>query len=93
MVRRPFAAPVLLAVASVLAVLPARSEPSLRDQLITHYCSQAMAADFAKAGKTPPAGMVAFTCGCVLQQVDAQVSIDQAKTVCKQKAIQKYGAL
>ena len=86
-------APVLLVAASALAVLPAKAGASIRDQLINHYCSQAMAEEFTKSGKTPPAGMVAFTCGCVVQQVDAKVSIDEAKTVCKQQAIQKYGAI
>jgi hypothetical protein len=65
----------------------------MRDQMIHHFCSQAMAAELAKAGKTPPAGMVPFTCNCVVQQVDSGASVDQAKTVCKQQALQKYGTV
>jgi hypothetical protein len=49
-----------------------------------------MNADFAKAGKTPPAGMVAYTCNCVIQQVSARATIDQAKAICQQQATAKF---
>jgi hypothetical protein len=49
-----------------------------------------MNADFAKAGKTPPTGMVAYTCNCVIQQVNAQATIDQAKATCQAQATAKY---
>ena len=63
---------------------------NMKDQMIFHYCSKAMNADFTKAGKTPPKGMVDYTCGCVVQQVDGRASIDQAKAICQANAQQKY---
>jgi len=63
---------------------------NMKDQLIFHYCSKAMAADFQKAGKTPPSGMVSFTCGCVVQEINRRASIDQAKAICQAKAQKAY---
>lgn len=62
----------------------------MKDQLIFHYCGKAMAADFEKAGKTPPAGMVTYTCGCVVQQINRRASIAQAKAICQAQAQKKY---
>ena len=87
--RRPWA---LLAAASCIlgVTFPGARAQTMVDNLINHYCAQAMNADFAKAGKTPPTGMVAYTCNCVIQQVNAQASIDQAKATCQAKANAQY---
>jgi len=87
--RRPWA---LLASASCIlgATIPAARAQTMVDNLINHYCAQAMNADFAKAGKTPPTGMVAYTCNCVIQQVNAQATIAQAKATCQAQATAKY---
>jgi len=87
--RRPWA---LLAAASCIlgGAIPGARAQTMVDTLINHYCAQAMNADFAKAGKTPPAGMVAYTCNCVIQQVNAQATIDQAKATCQAQATAKY---
>ncbi len=87
--------PVLLAVAGsalLLAALPARAQGlnNMRDQLIIHYCTLAVNADFAKAGKPVPAGLAKDTCTCVAQQVNARATIPQAETICKQQAMGKY---
>jgi hypothetical protein len=72
----------------------AQSQPqvgaNMKDQMIFGFCSRAMTADIEKAGKTPPAGMVDHTCGCVVQQINARASIDQAKSICQAQAQQKY---
>lgn len=70
---------------------PAQVGANMKDQMIFGYCSRAMTADLGKAGKTAPAGMVDQTCGCVVQQINARASIDQAKTICQAQAQQKYG--
>jgi hypothetical protein len=73
---------------------PTQAQPqvgaNMKDQMIFGFCSRAMSADLGKAGKTPPAGMVDHTCGCVVQQINARASIDQAKTICQAQAQQKY---
>jgi hypothetical protein len=63
---------------------------NMKDQMIFGFCSRAMNADLDKAGKAAPAGMVDHTCGCVVQQINARASIDQAKTICQAQAQQKY---
>ncbi|MCP9858248.1 MULTISPECIES: hypothetical protein [unclassified Cyanobium] len=87
--------PALLSLAGsalLLACLPARAQGlnNMRDQLIIHYCTQAVNADFAKAGKPVPAGLARDTCTCVAQQVNARASIAQAETICKQQAMSRY---
>ena len=52
------------------------------NQIIFKKCSEAMAADFQKAGKTPPQGMVPDTCNCVVERMGNRQSIEQAKTFC-----------
>jgi hypothetical protein len=34
--------------------------------------------------------MVAYTCNCVIQQVKARATIDQAKAICQQQATAKF---
>ena len=87
--------PVLLSLAGsalLLASLPARAEglDNMRDQLIIHYCTLAVNADFTKAGKPVPAGLAKDTCTCVAQQVNARASIAQAETICKQQAMDRF---
>lgn len=87
--------PVLLSLAGaalVLAGLPARAQglSNMRDQLIIHYCTLAVNADFTKAGKPVPEGLAKDTCTCVAQQVNARATIAQAETICKQQAMGKY---
>jgi hypothetical protein len=87
--RRPWA---LLAAASCIlgVTIPGARAQNMQDDLINHYCTQAMNADFAKAGKTPPTGMVAYTCNCVIQQVNARATIAQAKAICQAQATAQY---
>ena len=87
--KQPWA--LLVATSCILGVsIPGARAQSMQDDLINHYCTKAMNADFAKAGKTPPAGMVAYTCNCVIQQVSARATIDQAKAICQQQATAKF---
>jgi len=77
-----------------LALLPAPSaRAGMIEQIIFSHCSSAMRADFEQAGKTPPEGMIDFTCSCVVQKIHQQQSINQAKTTCSKLALQKYGVV
>ena len=87
--QQPWA--LLVATSCIFGVtIPGARAQNMQDAIINHYCTQAMNADFAKAGKTPPAGMVAYTCNCVIQQVNARATIDQAKAICQQQATAKF---
>ncbi len=87
--------PVLLCLAGsalLLTGLPTRAQGlnNMREQLIIHYCTLAVNADFTKAGKPVPEGLAKDTCTCVAEQVSARATIPQAETICKQKAMGKY---
>jgi len=47
-----------------------------------------MNADYQKAGKTPPDGMVQKTCNCVVTTMDQTHNIDLAKQTCTKQAMQ-----
>ena len=64
---------------------------NMEDDLIMHYCTNAVNAEVALSGKPAPAGLAAYTCRCVVNQVNQRVSISNAKTLCKQQAATKYG--
>jgi hypothetical protein len=76
------AAAVLIAFAAPTAV----QAQSMLDQMVIKKCTAAMQADFDKAGKTPPAGLIQQTCGCVATQLDATHNLEMAKTICTQQA-------
>lgn len=80
-----------LLAAAVVAGLAAPAQATMIDQIILNKCSAAMREDFQKAGKTPPDGMVADTCNCVVEQVKNRQSIEQAKTFCTKQSLEKYG--
>jgi len=74
------------------AVMPLPASANMMQQIITGKCAEAMQADFNKVGKTPPAGMVDFTCTCVADgMLKRRQSLDKAKTICVQQATTKYG--
>ena len=64
---------------------------NMQDDLIMHYCTNAVNAEVALSGKPAPAGLATSTCRCVVNQVNQRVSISNAKTICKQEAATKYG--
>jgi hypothetical protein len=75
------------AVALIALASPAGAgAQSMMDQRVMAKCSAAMQADFDKAGKTPPAGLIQQTCRCVVQQLDATHNIEVAKNICRQQA-------
>jgi hypothetical protein len=79
----------LLLAAAVLVAVPARA--NMVQQIIVGKCSKAMQDDFKKAGKTPPAGMVDETCGCIANgMLKKGQSLDQAKTICVKQTTAKY---
>ena len=81
-------APLACAAATLIAwaVPSAVQAQSMLDQIVIKKCTTAMQADFDKAGKTPPAGLIQRTCSCVASQVEATHNIEMAKTICTQQA-------
>jgi len=86
----------LLALAAIgcgtLAYFPCGAHAqNMEDDLIMHYCTNAVNAEVALSGKPAPAGLATYTCTCVVDQVHQRVSISNAKTICKQQAATKFG--
>jgi len=73
-------------------VMPQSAGANMMEQIITSKCAEAMQADFQKAGKTPPAGMVEATCSCVSNgMLKKRQSLEQAKSLCVKQATAQYG--
>ncbi len=78
--------------ASAAATLIAWAVPSvvqaqsMLDQIVIKKCTSAMQADFDKAGKTPPAGLIQQTCDCVATQIEATHNIEMARSICTKQA-------
>jgi len=90
----PSAALLVLGSALLLgaSVLPQSAGANMMEQIITSKCAEAMQADFQKAGKTPPAGMVEATCSCVADgMLKKRQSLEQAKSLCVKQATATYG--
>ena len=84
----------LLGALVAAALAPQAAQANMVQQIIVGKCTEAMQADFKKAAKTPPAGMVGDTCTCVADgMLKRRQSLDQAKTTCVQQATKKYGAI
>jgi hypothetical protein len=56
------------------------------DQIVIKKCTSAMQADFDKAGKTPPAGLIQQICDCVATRIEATHNIEMARTICTKQA-------
>ena len=78
----------LLLATAVFFAAPAHA--NMVKQIIVGKCSSAMQDDFKKAGKTPPAGMVSETCGCIADGYGKGQSLDQAKAACVKQSTAKY---
>lgn len=75
-------------------LVPGPARAGMLEQIIVSHCSQAMKAEFDKAAKTPPAGMVDFTCTCVADaMLTRRQSLDLAKSRCTAQATRKYGEI
>ena len=90
-VWRAFSAAEREACAKVCVAENLIDSPTKFEVAAINKCAAAMQADFEKAGKVPPEGMVDFTCTCVVQKIFSQQSITQAKNSCTKLALQKYG--
>ena len=83
-----------LVAAAFTPLAPQAAQANMVQQIIVGKCTEAMQAEYKKASKTPPAGMVGETCTCVADgMLKHRQSLDQAKATCVQQATKKYGAI
>jgi hypothetical protein len=79
----------LVLASAVLFAAPAHA--NMVQHVLIGRCSSAMQDEFRKAGKTPPAGMVNETCGCIADgMLRRRQSLDQAKAICVKQSTAKF---
>jgi hypothetical protein len=78
-------------VIAAMGMAPMAIAQSFRDTMINQRCTKATTDNFAKLAKAAPAGFIPFTCSCVVQEINAQVPVEMARTSCKAQAIAKFG--
>ena len=79
----------LISLAGLAALPPARA--GMVENMILSKCSEAMAADFQKSGKTAPPGAISDTCNCVLTRWQQKFGLNTAIQTCSADATTKYG--
>jgi len=85
--------PVLLAslsLASWYCLAPGPARANGMGEVVRSICMRVFKAEMQDAGKTAPAGMANYTCGCVSEQITSGSTIDGAKATCKQQASLRY---
>jgi hypothetical protein len=71
--------------------LPLKAEPAAADStVIQQFCIAAFNSAFARAGKTPPQGMGAFTCDCLDQRIREGDDLGSARETCTMEASRRF---
>jgi len=79
------------ATATVLGpVTPAAHAAEGFGEIVRAFCLSAFETEMEQAGKTPPAGMADYACGCMAGKLRAGTSIDTARAACRQETSQRY---
>ena len=60
------------------------------EKIISRICISQFKQEMKEANKRPPKGMDSFTCKCFLENINKGISIDLAKTTCKEKATKQF---
>ena len=71
--------------------LPLKAEPAeAKSTVIQQFCIAAFNSAFARAGKTPPQGMGAFTCDCLDQRIREGDGLGSARETCTMEASRRF---
>ncbi|MFZ0408465.1 MAG: hypothetical protein WAM11_10190 [Cyanobium sp.] len=68
---------------------PARADSSM-GAIVKAFCLSAFENEMAQSGKTPPAGMANYACGCVADRIGSGSSIETARSDCRQATARRY---
>jgi len=68
---------------------PARAESGM-GAIVKAFCLSAFENEMAQSGKTPPAGMANYACGCVADRIGSGSTIETARSDCRQATAQRY---
>ncbi len=67
--------------------------PFSEETAIQNLCLIGFQTAFAQAGQTPPEGMGAFTCRCLIQRLQGGESLNPARESCKLEASRRFRIL
>jgi phosphoribosylformylglycinamidine (FGAM) synthase-like enzyme len=59
-------------------------------EIVKAFCLSAFESEMIQSGKTPPAGMANFACGCVANRIGNGSSIASARSDCRQATARRY---
>lgn len=76
--------------ASLGTVTPAAHAAEGFGEIVRAFCLSAFETEMEQAGKTPPAGMANYACGCMAGRLRAGSSIDTARAACRQETSKRY---
>jgi hypothetical protein len=79
------------ATAAVLGPMPPAAHAAEGfGEIVRAFCLSAFETEMEQAGKTPPAGMADYACGCMAGKLRAGTSIDTARAACRQETSKRY---
>jgi len=79
------------AAASILAPGPPAAHAAEGfGEIVRAFCLSAFETEMEQAGKTPPAGMADYACGCMAGKLRAGSSINTARAACRQETSRRY---
>ena len=58
--------------------------------IVKAFCLSAFESEMTQSGKTAPAGMADFACGCVADRIGSGSSLDTARSDCRQATARRY---
>ena len=89
---QPATAPLVLGLSlGSLGWLPLKAEPAAADSaVIQQFCMAAFNSAFARAGKTPPQGMGAFTCDYLDLRIREGDDLGSARETCTLEASRRF---
>ena len=84
-----------LGAAGMVATALAASAPPVHSaeeigEIVKAFCRSAFTAEMAQAGKTVVPEMADYACGCVAERIRGGVSLDGARSSCREATARRY---
>jgi len=70
--------------------LPARAGVEGIGGIVRTFCLSAFENEMAQAGKSAPAGMADYACGCVADRITNGNSLEMARSTCREATARRY---
>jgi hypothetical protein len=80
----------VLATAATLMPVGSMTQAQGMGAIVRSFCLSAFEAELARSGKTAPAGMADYACGCVADRIESGSSLDEARASCRQATVRRF---